>query len=86
MAKRGVGEGIPSLDVMRLVKMVRQEVETRLGPEATFEQRRAAAAAVMGEAAEFLINGIEDRPERDQSASSLPPVGDEPCTKRKSQE
>lgn len=36
--------------VDKLAEMVRREVRARLGPDATYEQRRDAAAAVMSEA------------------------------------
>ena len=64
---KGMIEKAPvSPAVRQLVERVRREVEARLGPDTTFEQRRAAGAALMAEAiAELLDNGGgEDQDER----------------------
>ena len=49
---------------IRLMEEVRREVERRLGPKATFEQRRDAVAAFMAEA---LAKAMYEDEEEDQA-------------------
>ncbi len=79
MAKRKIGASMSSPGVRRLAEMVRQEVEARLGEDATFEQRRAAAVAFMVEA---VANVMDNGGNEDQGGGSLLPVGDGPCAAR----
>ncbi|HEV8323609.1 MAG TPA: hypothetical protein VG389_18470 [Myxococcota bacterium] len=64
MAKRRVGAVEPSKVMRELVETVRREVKARLGPGATFEQRRDASAALMAEA---LATMVDEDEEEDQA-------------------
>lgn len=63
---RAVG---PSEGMNRLAEEVRCEIERRLGPKATFEQRREAAAALMAEA---LSKAVYEDNEEDQAEGHRP--------------
>jgi hypothetical protein len=68
MPKRKVKE--PSMAVRRLVEAVRREVAARLGPGATFEQRRETSSALLAEA---LANGLYQDEGEDQTEGHQPP-------------
>lgn len=64
MPRRKSGAVEPSKAMMKLVEALRREVDARLGPGATFEQRRDASAALMAEA---LAKGVYEDEEEDQA-------------------
>ena len=67
----------PPKSVRRLVELVRSEVTARLGSQATFEQRREAAAALMAEA---LAKGLDYGGDEDQCDEFKPTAGGGTCT------
>lgn len=77
MAKRFSESTLVSPCMRQLVETVRSEVETRLGPQATFEQRREAAAALMAEAMEKAVDNGGDE---DHGEGRQPTAGVSPCT------
>lgn len=66
--------------VIELVEKARQEVSRRLGPKATFEQRREVTSAVIAEA---LAKYMDSCQEEDQSSESPSTAGAAaPCEPR----
>jgi len=57
----------PSETMKKLVDEVQREVRRRLGPSSTFEQRRAAAAALMAEALTAVTEQVDEGAQEDQA-------------------
>lgn len=80
MVKRRVATDMSSATAKRLATLIRQEVDTRLGTDATLEERSAAAAAFMAEAVEAVCAGMDNCGDEDHGAWSQMLAGDVRCT------
>ncbi len=78
MAKGEFGAEV-SPEMIQIVKALQAEVRAQLGPESTFEQRRAEASSLMAKAVGVLLGDLETKSHQDQDTTAKQTPGAELC-------